>query len=277
MLFAIFVVVLIALYFVIILWNRAKKAGRELKQKNNELEQARDQAVYSEEMKTMFIQNMSHEIRTPLNAIAGFSEVLATQANELDSSERDDYAHLIRHNTDLLTKLVNDILILSDVESGKYEIHYNKLLINNFCRKVIESIRHRADHDVELRFETDVTDRFMFDTDEVRLAQVLNNLLVNACKYTTSGYIMLECHLMPGKMKFVIEDTGPGIPEERRADIFERFTKLDNFHQGTGLGLNICLTIVNMMKGKLFLDENYSSGSRFVVELPLVHNEQQRS
>lgn len=274
-LFMIFIVVLVALYFVIILWNRAKKAGKELQEKNHELEQARDKAVHSEEMKTMFIQNMSHEIRTPLNAIAGFSEVLAAQANELEASERMNFAHLIRHNTDLLTKLVNDILILSDVENGKYEMYYTKVPVNQFCRKVLESVKHRAHHNVELIFETDLTNKFEIDTDEVRLAQVLNNLLVNACKYTTTGSITLECHLRPGNIVFAVKDTGPGVPIERRSDIFERFTKLDNFHQGTGLGLNICLTIVNMMKGKIFIDEEYSSGSRFVVELPLVKDKHQ--
>lgn len=268
-LFVIFVIVLVALYFVVKMWNRARKASEELKTKNLELEQARDRAVHSEEMKTMFIQNMSHEIRTPLNAIAGFSEVLATQADELEASEREDFAHLIRHNTDLLTKLVNDILILSDVESGKYEMTYSKVAVNSFCRKVLQSVRHRVQHNVELSFDTDVTDRFEFETDEVRLSQVLNDLLVNACKYTTAGSITLECHLMPGKIVFAVRDTGPGIPPERRVSIFERFTKLDNFHQGTGLGLNICLTIVNMMKGKIFIDERYTDGSRFVVELPL--------
>lgn len=268
-LFVIFVIVLVALYFVIKMWNRAKKAGEELKTKNHELEQARDKAVHSEEMKTMFIQNMSHEIRTPLNAIAGFSDVLATQADELKVHEREEFAHLIRHNTELLTKLVNDILILSDVESGRYEMHYAKVAVNSFCRKVLESVRHRVIKNVELTYDTDVTDRFEICTDEVRLAQVLNNLLVNACKYTTAGSITLECHLKAGKIIFAVKDTGPGIPPERRSDIFERFTKLDNFHQGTGLGLNICLTIVNMMKGKIFVDEQYHDGSRFVIELPL--------
>lgn len=265
----IFVIVLVALYFVSKLWNQAKKAGEELKVKNLELEQARDKAVRSEAMKTMFIQNMSHEIRTPLNAIVGFSEVLATQAEELDATEREQYNNLIQHNNDLLTILVNDILTLSDIDNGTYELDITKVNVNRLCRNVLQSVKHRLQENVALEFDTDVSNKFEIETDEARLTQVLNNLLVNACKYTTEGKISLECAIKGGQVVFAVRDTGPGIPQERRKEIFERFTKLDNFHQGTGLGLNICRTIVDMMKGHIYVDDEYTGGSRFVVKLPV--------
>lgn len=268
----IFIVVLVALYFVVKLWNQARKAGDELKDKNHELEQARDEAIRSERMKTMFIQNMSHEIRTPLNAIVGFSDILATQTDELDESDREEFKNLIQHNNEVLTRLVNDILTLSDLDSGKYEMDITKVNVNRLCKNVLQSVKHRAHNNVALNYDTDLSDKFEIETDDARLNQVLTNLLVNACKYTTNGSITLECRLKGSQIVFAVTDTGPGIPADRRVEIFERFTKLDNFHQGTGLGLNICRTIVDMLKGKIFIDDRYVGGSRFVVELPVFYN-----
>ncbi|MDE6653333.1 MAG: HAMP domain-containing histidine kinase, partial [Muribaculaceae bacterium] len=267
----IFLIVLVALYFVLKLWNQAKKAGEELKVKNQELEQARDEAVRSEQMKTIFIQNISHEIRTPLNAIVGFSDVLATQTVELEESERMEFLELIKHNNDHLTKLITDILTLSDLDSGKNEIEYSEVKVNKLCRNVLQSVKHRVQNNVILNFNTEVSDLLEIETDDIRLTQVLNNLLVNACKYTTDGSITLECKLKGEQIEFAVRDTGPGIPPEHHLDIFERFTKLDNFHQGTGIGLNICRTLVEMMHGKIYVDDRYVNGSRFVVLLPVYH------
>lgn len=269
-LFVIFIIALIAFYFVFKMWNKAKKAGEELKVKNHELEQARDKAVRSEEMKTIFIQNMSHEIRTPLNAIVGFSDVLATQADELEPSEREEFKFRIQHNNELLTKLVNDILTLGDLDNGTNELDITNVPVNRLCKSVLESVQHRVRDNVALEFDSDVSDKFEIATDKTRLSQVLYNLLVNAGKYTTEGSVTLECQLKKGRMVFAVTDTGPGIPPESRTKIFDRFTKLDNFHQGTGLGLNICRTIVEIMNGKIYYDSNYEGGSRFVVELPLM-------
>lgn len=270
-LFAIFIIALIAFYFVFKMWNRAKKAGEELKVKNQELELARDKAVRSEAAKTIFIQNMSHEIRTPLNAIVGFSEILATHAEDIESSEREEFKYRIKHNNELLTNLVNDILTLGDLDNGDKKLDITNVHVNRLCKSVIDSVKHRVRDNVELILDSDVSDKLEIATDRTRLSQVLYNLLVNAGKYTTEGSITLESRIKKGLMIFAVTDTGPGVPPEARTKIFERFTKLDNFHQGTGLGLNICRTIVEeMMKGKIYFDNCYNGGSRFVVELPLI-------
>lgn len=271
----IFIIVLIAFYFMSKLWNKARNAGKQLQIKNQELEQARDKAVRSEASKTLFIQNMSHEIRTPLNAIVGFSEILATHPEEIEPSEREKFKNQIKHNNEILTNLVECILTSGDLDNADKELNLGRVRVNQLCRDVIESVRHRVRSNVEVELESDVSDKLEIMSDAPRLTLVLNNLLVNAGKYTTEGRISLECKIRKGMMIFAVSDTGPGIPPEARMKIFEKFTKLDRFHQGTGLGLYICRTIVEeMMEGKIYYDGNYTGGSRFVVELPLIEEEE---
>lgn len=178
---------------------------------------------------------------------------------------------LIQQNSELLTTLVNDVLDLSSLESGKYTMHLASHRCNDLCRNVLSSIKHRKPEEVKLRYTSDVADDFEFVTDEKRLQQVLVNFLTNAEKHTEQGEIRLHCSLAenPGKITFSVTDTGPGIPAEKADCIFERFNKLDEFKQGSGLGLNICRIISERLNGEVKLDKSYKGGARFLFVLPL--------
>lgn len=249
---------------------RRRKTMAVLQEKNQELTIARDRAEQADKMKMFFIQNMSHEIRTPLNAIVGFSQVLSTPGMEVDEEEKEEFSMLIQQNSELLTTLVNDVLELANLESGKYTMHLSPHPCNELCRVALASVVRRNPEKVRLYFTSDAADDFQFVTDKERLQQVLINFLTNAEKHTVEGEIHLHCSLTenPGKVTFSVTDTGPGVPEDQAEQIFERFNKLDEFKQGTGLGLNICSIIAERLGGEVKLDKSYTGGARFLFILP---------
>lgn len=257
--------------FLIFYLYKRRKALVQLQEKNDELVVARDCAEQSDKMKMFFIQNMSHEIRTPLNAIVGFSQILSIPEMELDEEEKKEYGLRIQQSSDLLTTLVDDLLDLASLESGKYTMHLKPYRCNDLCRSAISTVEHRKPKDVKLCYTSEVADDYQIDTDEKRLKQVLINFLTNAEKYTEHGEILLHCSLSenPGKVTFSVTDTGFGIPADKADSIFERFNKLDEFKQGTGLGLNICRIIAERLNGEVRLDQNYTGGARFLFILPL--------
>ncbi len=258
-----------------IYFYKRRKSMRILRKKNDELTVARDRAEQSDRMKTFFIQNMSHEIRTPLNAIVGFSQILATPGMDIEEEEKLDYSERIQKNSDLLTSLVDDLLELASLESGKYTMHFQPSHCNALCRTALSTIEHRLPEGVKLAFTSDVDDNYQFTTDKKRVIQVLINLLTNAEKHTEQGEIRLHCSLSehPGKVTFSVTDTGTGIPAEQAETIFDRFSKLDEFKQGTGLGLNICRLIAERLNGEVMLDRSYTSGARFLLVLPVAEKE----
>lgn len=250
---------------------KRRKSMIALREKNDELVIARDRAEESDKMKMVFIQNMSHEIRTPLNAIVGFSQIIASPDVAIGEEEKKEFSMLIQHNSELLTTLVNDVLDLASLESGKYNMNLVPRRCNDLCRMAMASVKHRKPDEVKLYFTTDAADDFQFITDEKRFQQVLVNFLTNAEKHTEKGEIHLSCSLAenPGRITFAVADTGPGVPDDKIDTIFERFNKLDEFKQGTGLGLNICRLISERLNGEVKLDKNYTAGARFVFILPL--------
>lgn len=252
-----------------------RRSERLLRQKNLQLDQARGRAEESERMKTLFMQNMSHEIRTPLNSIVGFSELLATPGMELDDEEKAEYSALIRHNSELLSTLINDVLDLSSLESGRYSVNLATTRVNEVCHQSIATVIHNVPQGVRLYFTTELQDDYTIETDANRLQQVLVNYLTNAEKHTEQGEIHLHCSLSehPGHLTFSVTDTGSGIPESEQEHIFERFKKLNIFKQGTGLGLNICRLIAQRLKGEARLDTSYKGGARFLFILPLKQEE----
>lgn len=251
-----------------------KRAERLLKIKNYELKMARERAEESERMKTLFMQNMSHEIRTPLNSIVGFSELLSTPGLELENEEREEYSKLIKHNSALLTTLINDVLDLSSLESGKYTLHPTLTRINELCKQSISTVLHRVPHGVKLYFTTELADDFTLNVDADRLQQVIVNYLTNAEKHTEQGEIHLHASLTenPNRLTFSVTDTGCGIPIKDQEHLFERFNKLNNFKQGTGLGLNICRLIAQRMNGEAKIDPSYTHGARFLFIIPMEEN-----
>ena len=250
---------------------RRRLMVNQLQKKNQELAVAREQAEASSRMKTEFIHNMSHEIRTPLNAIVGFSQLLATSDADFSEGEKNEFSHIILHNSELLTTLVNDILDLAGLESEKYVAHIALCRCNDACRTAMDAVRHRVTEDVELRFLTEVPDDYTLNTDEQRLKQVLINFLTNAVKFTQTGEIVVGCSLSekPGNIVFSVADTGPGVPSDKVDIIFNQFTKVDLFKQGTGLGLNICQNIAKILNGEVAYDRTYTKGARFLFILPI--------
>ena len=170
-----------------------------------------------------------------------------------------------------MTTLINDVLDLASLESGKYRMHLAPHRCNELCQVAMVSVVHRNPKKVKSYFTSDVPNDYLFVTDKERLQQVLINFLTNAEKHTERGEIHLHCSLTenPGKITFSVADTGPGIPADQADCVFDRFSKLDEFKQGTGLGLNICSIIAGRLKGEVKLDKNYTGGARFLFILPL--------
>ena len=261
-------VLIVTIFLSSYLWH-SHKSKKRLKEKNDELNAAIGKAQESEKLKSTFIQNMSHEIRTPLNAIVGFSKLLLNEGNELDENEKEDFVRIIRSNEEMLKQLIDDVMSLRELHSGEYKMTYSIESVNNLCRTAIETVRHRSRPNVPILFNTNVNDYFTINTDGMRVAQVIINFLTNAIKYTEEGNITVECSYDKNNMLTIsVADTGCGIPKDKQQEIFERFAKLDSFHQGTGLGLNICHVISQRLGGKVGIDPEYDKGSRFYLTLP---------
>ena len=222
------------------------------------------------DMKTMFVQNMSHEIRTPLNAIVGFSQLLALPDGVISEEEKSKYGEYIMTNSNMLTMLVDDILNLSDVESGNYRVTLSKAKCNAPVEAAMKTAELRVPAGVRMYFTTEVDDDYEIMTDVHRVQQVLVNYITNACKHTKEGEIHIHCSIKerPGYITYSVTDTGEGIPEEKAEEIFERFTKLNAFAQGTGLGLSICRMIAAKLNGVVKLDTSYKNGARFIFQIP---------
>ncbi|MBP3510866.1 MAG: HAMP domain-containing histidine kinase [Prevotella sp.] len=269
-----FSLLLVVMSIVILyLLNRRRLRERTLKLlqvKNDALITARNEAEAANRMKTKFIQNISHEIRTPLNSIVGFSQLLLDPEMKLSDEEKTEFGNIINNNTELLMTLINDILKISDLESSKYKLTFAKEKVNDILAMSINTVEHRKPKGVKLYFTSEVPDSHVFVTDRKRLEQLLINLLTNAEKFTAQGEIRLHCSVSenPGMMTFTVTDTGTGIPPEEAEAVFDRFKKLDDFKQGTGLGLNICRVIAEKLGGQVYLDTTYTDGARFVVVLP---------
>ena len=245
---------------------------RGLRRHNRELQEANRKVTLADAAKIRFVQNMSHEVRTPLNAIVGFSQLLSLPDGSFSPEEKDEFSGHIINNTKMLTMLLDDILSITDMDSGNYRITYEEGECAFMAQEAISSAEHRLQPGVTMRYEQLFEGPFTFTTDPRRVQQILINLLTNACKHTASGEIVLACSLdeNPGEVTYSVTDTGTGIPADQAEKIFERFTKLDDFVQGTGLGLSICRDIAGKMGARVFLDTTYDKGgARFVFVLPV--------
>lgn len=241
------------------------KARNKIVHVNKELTGALDKAKMADRMKTAFIQNMSHEIRTPLNAIVGFSSLLADEYNEINPEEAKEFSNLINKNSDLLTTLVNDILDLSNLESGKYQMQFSPYSVQTLCNDTIDCIKQRVPEGVELKVDYDEDIQLVMDNK--RVEQILINYLTNACKHTEKGSITLSYKIMNNYVEFAVTDTGDGIPKDKAESVFQRFEKLNQFKQGTGLGLNICRAIASQLQSRCWVDTGYTDGARVIFEL----------
>lgn len=257
------------IYIIIIRQRRTKLRKMQL-----QLEAENERAKKSDEDRLHFLQSIRHEVGTPLNIVMGISEQLANMADGDDSDDMKLLSQMIRENGQQLMALINDILDLSLLQSGEYNIQLEDIAINNTCETLINSVQHTANKDVRLYYLSRLSDKDTLTTDPVRFRQLITNLLTNACKYTQKGTITLAVESLPdNSLQFTVTDTGIGIRKEDAERVFNRYEKLGSQKQGSGLGLNICRVIAEKLGGRIFLDTDYTDGARFVFIHPIVRDE----
>lgn len=233
-----------------------------------QLTAARDKALQADKLKSAFLANMSHEIRTPLNAIVGFSDLLRDTSG-FSEEEVKLFIETINKNCGLLLTLINDILDLSRIESGTMDFRFASHNLSLLMKTVYDSQRLNMPSGVQLKLKLPENSKKYIMTDNVRLQQVINNLINNAAKFTSEGSIVLGyTEEEPGYTSLFVEDTGKGISEEGLKHVFERFYKVDSFTQGAGLGLSICQTIVERLNGTITVVSKEGHGTRFTVRVP---------
>ena len=266
---ALFVILVLGLCISLFYYFRTKRLKDELLKSEKDLRVAKDRAEESNRLKSAFLANMSHEIRTPLNSIVGFSDVLAMGGSTED--EQQSYYKIIKTNSDLLLRLINDILDLSRLEANRVTLTWEECDVVQLCSQVVASVSFsRQSSDNQFLFSTSF-ETFRMVTDVQRMQQVIINLLSNADKFTKRGKITLDFSVNEEKQMaiFSVTDTGCGIPKEKQGLVFERFEKLNEYAQGTGLGLSICKLIVHKWRGSIWIDPDYTGGARFVFSHPL--------
>ena len=260
----IFVLFLIAFLYICLILVRSNRLKNALQRKTHQLLEAKEKAEQSDQMKSAFLANMSHEIRTPLNAIVGFSEILCENLILADENEREMQQH-ISENSAMLLSLIDDILDLSRLESGDVKFDMDTASVKEICEIAINACKINCKKKINILLLLPEQDCLIY-TDKRRINQVLNNLLSNACKFTEKGLIRLsyEIDQANNKVIFAVEDTGCGIPIHLHKRIFNRFEKANEFEQGAGLGLSICRNILNHLHAKIWIDDTYQFGTKFV-------------
>jgi signal transduction histidine kinase len=234
-----------------------------------QLERAYQHALESDKMKAAFIQNISHEIRTPLNIINGYAQVLSSPSFHFSDQERKEISHTVMRNTDVITRLVNETLELSSMESESGADKKDKVQLHRLIGDMVHDHQQLTDHQLQINYISSLSPDFEIMTSEVLLRRIVDTLIDNAIKNTTKGSITIRTAVSDDILTISIEDTGTGIPEGEEEHIFERFVKLDDFKKGLGLGLPLCRTLCKRLGGNVTLDKDYHPGARFVVTLPL--------
>ena len=237
----------------------------ELKETEQMLIGAKEKAEEADRLKSAFLANMSHEIRTPLNAIVGFSSLLEEAE---DAEEKHLYAKIIEENNKLLLQLISDILDLSKIEAGTFDIIPEQVDAQQLCNELLQSMQVRATEQVEILLAPELPE-LTFTSDKNRLYQVLLNFVTNALKFTSEGSIVIDYRINGNEVRFSVQDTGMGIEPEKQEAIFTRFVKLNNFIAGTGLGLPICQSIVTQLGGKIGVESEPGKGSCFWFTHPI--------
>ncbi len=246
-------------------------------QQKEDLKEQKEKAEEANRLKTAFLANVSHEIRTPMTGVLGFSELLKSDEN-LTREEQREYLDLIYSNGQLLLLLIDDLIDLAKIDSGNISIQSEKIKVHTLILELFATYRKNIlvqQKNLELLLDTDPSHpEAVITTDQLRLHQVLTNLLSNATKFTESGKITLGYRLPDEKtIRFFVSDTGPGIAKEDQEKIFERFVQLDRGkmkkkQQGTGLGLSICQEIIKLLGGKILLESAPGAGTTFIIILP---------
>ena len=264
-LYSLIAVIVIALALVLLQHHRRIK---RLEKENTKLAKARQQAEKAFDMKNEFITNITNDLRAPLNPIEGFSDILGTKEYELQPDEREQLSNMIRDSSKSITKLIDELAELSLYESKKsLPINYT-ISPNHLCRHMVDALRPRCKEGVRMYYETELPDDYEVKTNMEGAETLLRHLIENAIQYTDQGVITVACSEFEDKVRTSVTDTGKGISPERRQHVFETFREMGENQKLQGLGLSICKAVTKLLGGKIWLDEDYHDGSRFIFELP---------
>jgi signal transduction histidine kinase len=268
------VVVLALVSYYLIKTRKLKKLveqdNEKLVKADRDIRKAVERAEQSDNLKKAFIENVNHEIRTPLNSIVGFSDVIADKAAETGNDEMKGMAAIVRSNSDTLLNLINGMLELSSLQAGTYQITVSTCFIRKCCAEQMKAAEGKIAEGVSLKLEPESQD-FSLETDSSLLKRAIGKLVDNAVKYTQKGEIGISyrADAAKGKAFISVRDTGPGITPEKEEMLFHPFYKNDTFTQGLGIGLSECQIIAHRLGGSVWLDHSYTTGAKFVIELPL--------
>lgn len=250
----------------------------EKKKIEQELILAKEKAEESNRLKSAFLANISHEIRTPMNGILGFSELLNTK-NDMSSEEGFEYLSIIFQSSKRLLEMLNNLIDISKIQSGEKNLHYSNVNIKSLLQSLSLEFSPKAkEKNILLNLVPQESENLThFISDREKLEKALTCLLDNACKFTNKGSIDFGYKLNSAGIHFFVNDTGIGIPEEKKEVIFEIFrqgnNELTRQHEGAGLGLTIAKTYIEWLGGKIILDSTIGKGSLFIAELPFIQNE----
>lgn len=257
----------VILILALIFWQHHVRIKR-LEKENAQLEKARKKAEKAFDMKNEFINNITNELRAPLNPIEGFTDILATQDYDLRPEEREELSKMIKNSSKHITKIIDEMAELSFYESKKsLPVNYT-MSPNHLCRHMVDALRPKCKQGVRMFFETELPEEFELHTNHEAVEALLRHLIENAIQYTEKGVITVACSEYGEMLRVSVTDTGKGIPAEHRGNIFNTFREIGDNQKLQGLGLVICQSIVKLLGGKLWLDESYTDGSRFIFELP---------
>ena len=265
--FVILIICLIMLVLLLFIYLRYRAAKR-LAQKNQELMIANARAEESSKMKTAFIQQISHEFRTPLNILNGFTQILTAPDMVLQTEEKADIQKRISESTERITSLVNKMLELSDANSRQVIERNDSIAALMIATQAIEHTGIQQDSHIKFQLQADAQAEAIMHTNLQSATRALTLLLDNARKFTKKGEVRLIIQQQPGTFDFIVEDTGIGVPAQEAEHIFDEFVQLDEYYDGTGIGLTVARSIARRLGGDIVLDTSYSGGARFVMSLP---------
>jgi len=257
----------VVLILAIVIWQHHMRIKR-LEKENARLEKARKKAEEAFDMKNEFINNITNELRAPLNPIEGFSDILGMKDMELQPEEREELTQHIKMSSKHITKIIDELAELSLYESKKSLPNSYTISPNHLCRHMVDSMRPHCKEGVRMFFESELSDDYAVETNYEAIEALLRHLLDNAIQYTDQGVITLSVTEYGDMVRTSVTDTGRGIPPERREHVFDTFRELGENVKLNGLGMPICKAIVKLLGGKIWLDPDYTEGSRFIFDVP---------
>ena len=237
-----------------------------------QLSKAYKRALESEKMKSSFIQNVSHEVRTPLNIISGFSQVIADPELTSSVEERQHMAGLMQKSANQVTKLIDEIIGLSLIETSSTPPRKDTVNVRQLLEEAVEENKCTATKDTVAKIESQLPDDFTIETNKIIISRIVSAITDNAFKYTEKGSVTLSAYTEGNMLHIAIEDTGCGIPDKESENIFGRFVKLDSFKEGIGLGLPLSRRLAEQLGGNVTLDTTYTAGARFIVTIPYINS-----